>query len=324
MKKFKSILFLIIVITFLTSACGQKSAEKIPKTNENIRIVTSFYPIYLHVINITKNVPGVEVVNMTKPQTGCLHDYQLTPNDLKTLENADIFVINGGGMESFMDKVVSQLSNLNVVNASEGISLLKDEQNHEDYEVHENEEGELRDHDHDNDHEYNPHVWVSITGAIAQVENITNELTKIDKGNETIYRENSQNYISKLQNLSEEMHNVLDNVTYNDIITFHEAFPYFAHEFGLNIVGTIIQEEDTEPTAKQIEQIIKTIKDLDVKAVFVEPQYSSKVADVVAKETNVKIYTLDPIVTGEANPDQEDAYIIKMRENLKILEEALK
>lgn len=324
MKKFKSILFLIIVITFLTSACGQKSAENIPNTNENIRIVTSFYPIYLHVINITKNVPGVEVVNMTKPQTGCLHDYQLTPNDLKTLENADIFVINGGGMESFMDKVVSQLSNLNVVNASEGISLLKEEQNHEDYEIHEHEEGEHHDNDHDHDHEYNPHVWVSITGAIAQVENITNELANIDKGNENIYRENSQSYIYKLQSLSEEMHNVLDNVTYNDIITFHEAFPYFAHEFGLNIVGTIIQEEDTEPTAKQIEQIIKTIKDLDVKAVFVEPQYSSKVADVVAKETNVKIYTLDPIVTGEANPDQEDAYIIKMRENLKILEEALK
>ena len=90
------------------------------------RIVTSFYLMYIATINITQGIDGVEVTNMTKPQTGCLHDYQLATGDLKTLEKADAFVINGAGMEAFLDKVVNQQKALKIIDASKDIPLLKD------------------------------------------------------------------------------------------------------------------------------------------------------------------------------------------------------
>ena len=104
MKKFLSLA--LIILTFALVGCG---GEK--KSDDKLKIVTSFYPIYLETMNITRGVSGVEVVNMTPPQTGCLHDYQLTPEDMKLLETADIFVVNGLGMESFLDKVVEARPN---------------------------------------------------------------------------------------------------------------------------------------------------------------------------------------------------------------------
>ena len=113
----KILSLLLLVLSVALVGCGgtDKPAEK--KTAEPFRIVTSFYPMYVATINITDGVDGVEVYNMTKPQTGCLHDYQLMTEDMKTLEKADAFVINGAGMEDFMDKVTEQQKKLKVIDA---------------------------------------------------------------------------------------------------------------------------------------------------------------------------------------------------------------
>jgi len=115
----KILSLLMLVLSLALVGCGgtdkaaEKPADKQPA--QPFRIVTSFYPMYVATINITQGVDGVEVHNMTKPQTGCLHDYQLMTEDMKTLENADAFVINGAGMEDFMDKVTEQQNNVNGV-----------------------------------------------------------------------------------------------------------------------------------------------------------------------------------------------------------------
>ena len=120
------------------------------------------------------------------------------------------------------------------------------------------------------------------------------------------------------------MHAELDNLPNRDIITFHEAFPYFAEEFNLNIAGVIEIEPDSEPSAKDVEEIIQIIKDKNITSLFTEPQYSSKIANTIANETGTTVYELDPIVTGDATPDAYDDYINKMKENLNVLKEALK
>lgn len=323
--KISKLLTLILSISILFIGCTDTTTEN-NNSNEGLNIVTSFYPIYISTLNVIKDVPNVNLINLTKAQTGCLHDYQLTPSDLKTLEKADIFVVNGAGMESFLDKVISQYENINIVNASEGISLLESDHDHdagddehEDYDDDLHIEGE-----EDHDHEHNPHVWVSISKNIQQVKNISAQLSKLDPEHAAQYESNANEYISKLEALSTEMHTVLDNVEKHDIITFHEAFPYFAEEFGLNIVGVLEVEPDSEPSAKELEEIMNKVKEYNINALFVEPQYSSKAADVVANETGAKIYTLDPIVTGEATPLAKDDYINKMKENLEVLKEALK
>lgn len=302
-------LSIIMLSSYMMTGCATTSINDIDK--ENLTIVTSFYPIYLHTINIVKDIPGVEVINMTKPQTGCLHDYQLAPDDIKTLGGADIFVISGGGMENFMDKVLSQLDQMPIIDASENIELIE-----EDHPGHEEDDG--------HDHAFNPHVWVSVSGAIEQVQQIANELGVLDSSNKASYEKNANDYIVKLESLKQEMHEGLKDITNKNIVTFHEAFPYFAKEFELNIVGTIVTEPGDEPSAKELSAVIESIKEHHVKAVFTEPQFTSKAASLISKEAGVALYTLDPVVTGETNQDSADDYINKMRENLKILEEALR
>lgn len=294
-----ALLSVFLLTVFAFGGCT-RSGEPGKQAKDDFTIVTSFYPMYISTINITKGIQGVSVINMTKPQTGCLHDYQLTPQDLKTLEAADAFVINGAGMESFIDKVISQQKNLQVIEASKGIELIKDE----------NGEG-------------NPHVWVAVSNAIIQIKNISKELERIDPKNASKYNDNANEYIKKLEALKQEMHTSLSGIKTRDIITFHEAFPYFAKEFSLNIVAVVEREPGTSPSPKELEDTVKIIKDSNIKALFAEPQYSAKVADTIAQETGAKVYALDPAVTGDAKPDAYDAYIDIMKHNLSVLEEAL-
>ena len=295
----KILSLLLLVLSVALVGCGgtDKPAEK--KTAEPFRIVTSFYPMYVATINITDGVDGVEVYNMTKPQTGCLHDYQLMTEDMKTLEKADAFVINGAGMEDFMDKVTEQQKKLKVIDASRGIALIHDE------------EGD------------NPHVWLSVTDAITQVRNIADQLKEADPTHAAAYEKNAAAYIEKLTSLKSEMHAALDTVPHKDIVTFHEAFPYFAKEFNLNIIGVVEREPGTEPTPTELQETIEQVNALPTKVLFTEPQYSPAAAETIARETGAKIYTLDPVVTGEATPAAKNAYIDTMKKNMQVLKEAL-
>lgn len=301
-KTFKYLVTGMLLMLFITGCGQQKTAAPsgAAEQTKKLTIVTSFYPMYIEVLNITKDVPGVEVINMTEPQTGCLHDYQLKPDDLKTLEKARVFVINGAGMEQFMDKIIKHQPNLKVIEASKGISLLKDEAGEE-----------------------NPHVWVSISNAISQTQNIARELAALDPGNADKYKSNAAKYNEKLSNLQAKMHQALDSLPHKEIITFHEAFPYFAQEFNLKIAAVIEREPGSEPTPKEMEETIDKIKTAGIKALFAEPQYPVKAAEAIARETGAKVYTLNPAVTGEARPEAIDDYIKIMEQNLNVLKEAL-
>lgn len=291
MKKFLSCA-LLLILTLMFTACGDD------KKSDKLKIVTSFYPIYIETLNIAGNISGVEVVNLTPPQTGCLHNYQLTTEDMKTLETADIFIVNGVGMESFLDKVVEARKDLKIIDASktEEIYLIK--------------EGE----------EFNPHVWMSVTYSMAQVREINRKLCELDPAHAESYKINTLEYLESLSDLRDAMHFALDNLPNKDIITFHEAFPYFAAEFKLNIAGVIEREPGTEPTPQELTETIEKINSMPVKVIFTEPQYSPKAAETISRETGAQIFTLDPVVTGDNSPND---YINKMMTNMTTLVKAL-
>lgn len=295
-SKVITLLSILVIAAFFVGGCAVNNNNISDK--QKTTIVTSFYPIYIFTKNVAMNIEDVNIVNMTEPQTGCLHDYQLIPADLKILDKADAFVINGAGMESFMGKVIEQRPDLKIVEAAKGMELIKDENGEE-----------------------NPHVWVAISGAIQEVENIAEGLSEFDPKNEEGYRKNAQEYIKRLQAQSDKMHNELDKFKNKDIVTFHEAFPYFAKEFGLNIVSVVEREPGTEPSAGELADLIDTIKSTNVKTLFAEPQYSQKAAESIAKQTGAKVYLLDPVVTGEKDASA-DSYIKTMDQNLKVLVEA--
>ena len=296
MKKLFHYTLLITLCTLLFSGCGTDK-----KDDGTLKIVTSFYPMYLDAMNITRGIDGVEVVNLTPPQTGCLHDYQLTPEDMKTLETADIFIVNGLGMESFLDKVTEARPDLKIINASDTPEIVPIME----------------------DGVPNPHVWMSITYSIKQVKNILAQLCELDPERADNYKRHALDYVDELTTLRDEMQLSLTMMQNKDIVTFHEAFPYFAKEFGFNIIAVIEREPGTEPTPQELAETIDKINALPVKVIFVEPQYSPKAAETIANETGAQIFTLDPIVTGEAKPENLLDYVNRMLTNLMTLAKAL-
>ena len=292
-----TILFSLLLCPLsLIAGCGSDKED-----DGNLKIVTSFYPIYLDVINITRGVSGVEVVNLTPPQAGCLHDYQLTPEDMKTLETADIFVVNGLGMESFLDKVTEARPDLKIINASDSPEIVPIME----------------------DGVPNPHVWTSLTYSIQQVKNILRQLSEIDPERAEKYRMHALDYVDELTTLRDEMHISLTMLPNKDIVTFHEAFAYFASEFNLNVVAVIESEPGTEPTPQELAETIEKINSLPVKVIFTEPQYSPKAAETIARETGAQIFELDPVVTGEAKPENLLDYVDRMLANTITLAKAL-
>jgi zinc transport system substrate-binding protein len=299
----KTITILLISVVLFSGCTSEKnsnaSSGAASSDEEMMTIAASFYPMYIFTLNVAKDIPNVKVINLTKAATGGLHDYSITTNDMKTLDSAQVFVTNGADMESFMDKVTEQMPSLKVIESSKGIGLIK-------------REGDGGD---------NPHVWVSISNAITQVKNIGEQLATLDPNNAEKYKVNTEIYIKKLEVQREKMHKSLDTIVNRDLVTFHDAFPYFAKEFNFNIVGVIEREPGSAPSARELRETVEQVKKLKVKALFAEPQYPAKSAETIATETGIKVYTLDPVVTG---PMDADAYINIMDSNLKILEEALK
>ena len=306
MKQILSALLCAAVCLTGFSGCGTLAKE-----SSRLKLLASFYPIAIMALNIIDGVEGVAVESMAQQQTGCLHDFQMTTADMKKAETADAFLINGAGMEVFLDKISDQLPELPVIDSSTGIPLIASGEDHH----HDGGEG----HDHDQE-AYNPHLWVSITNCMEQVRNLSEGIIALDPEHEAEYRENTETYLEKLSALRDKMHSALDHVKNKDIITFHEAFPYFAEEFGLHIAAVINREPDSQPSAKELADTIRLVRETDVKALFVEPLYPETSADIIAAETSAQVYVLDPAVSGEWD---KNAYLTAMESNLQVLEQAL-
>lgn len=283
-------------------AVQQQNALKaiVRKNGEKLRILTSFFPMYVMTLNVTKGVPDVTVTNLTAPQTGCLHDYSLTVEDMKKLAGADVFIANGGGMENFLSKAVETNKRLAVITASAGIPLIR--------------EGA----------EINPHVWLRIASAREEVARIAGSLAALDPSNADAYGRNAREYDGRLAELQQYARDKLKELKSRDIVTFHEAFPYFAQEQRLNIVRTIQREPGTESTPKDLKDTIALVKKLPVKVLCVEPQYPAGAAETIARETGATIVVLDPCVTGEAGPEAENFYLETMKKNIDTLYSVLK
>lgn len=279
----------------LAQLCFFSCAKKSDRAVGALKITATFYPIYVMCLNIADGIDGVELSVLAPQGAGCLHDFQMTSRDMAAISSCDILVANGAGLESFIGKAI-ELKGEAVVVASDGFPLLDE----------------------------NPHVWVSVDGARHETMRIAQGLSRLDKTRASRYMENAERYDARLSSLLSEMRGQLREFKGRSIVTFHEAFPYFADEFSLNIVSVIEREPGTAPSARELSQTIEKINALraqgEVPALFAEPQYSSSSARVIAAETGLDVGVLDPCVEGEMS---KDAYIDAQRKNAAALARAL-
>lgn len=296
MKKF---LFVIAVMlsSVLMAACGEaKNTE-----DSEINVTASFYPIYILAENVIGNTEGINLQNMAQPQTGCLHDYQLSTGDMKKLDTTDIFLINGGGMESFLDNALELFPQLNIVDTSKGtVSLENDGHDHE-------EEGED---EHSHNHEENSHFWILPQNAAVQAENICEALSEVcpDKADE--FRENTDSFIESLNDIETFDGNGMK------VCIFNEAFAYLHLSYGLDVRLCVEMDENQTPSAKEMAEIITTVKEENISLLIAADDASKAIADTVARETDAKVVVLDPVLTGDFSPE---SYAEALNENARIL-----
>ena len=293
-NKYVFVLVLLVAITLvsclLTNAYVSKSGSK--TEHHALTVVTSFYPMYIAACNVIGDAEGIELQNLSEPQTGCLHDFQLTPEDMKLLSGADVFIINGGGIESFMKDVAKSYPDLKIIEASEGIGLLED------------------------DGEENAHAWMSVATYEQQVANIATGLAVADTKNAALYKENADGYCAKLDKLKARQQAVAKKAEGKSVILFHEAYDYVAEDYGLNVSYVLDLDEERQVSAGEVADVLSAIRDDHVNYILAEERYGKSMGDTVENETDAKVIYLDALNRGDYDAD---SYIKGMSANIDLL-----
>ena len=291
---------------------------------DTLQVVTSFYPIYIAAENVIDENPNVTLQNLSEPQTGCMHDYQLTPQDMILLSKADVFIVNGGGIESFLTEVAEQYPNLTIIKATEGLELLKEEENSQE-EPHLHEEGEEHDHEEVHNHEAgqahgeeNAHAWMNTRLYAGMIENIAKGLTQVDSGNKELYQKNAARYGEKIQKLTDQITELKGEFSGKDVILFHEAYEYVAQQYGMNAVYCLDLDEERQVSAGEVARVMKEIKDNQVSVILAEELYGKDMGDTVEREGACRVYYLDSLVRGAYN---KDSYLNAMQKNIDLMRE---
>lgn len=321
-----------------TGAAGEMSdasdsAKNTDEADDMLTVVTSFYPMYIATLNIVDGVKGVRLENLSEPQTGCLHDFQLTPEDMKLLSTADVFVINGGGIESFMSDVAKAYPKLDVVEACEDVALLSDDESDSDHD-HDHDADAESDSDHDHDHEAdtesdsahdhdhgdeNAHAWMSVPRYRTMVKTIASHLAQKDEAHAEEYYANAEKYDAKLAKLEKEQDSLKSLTDGQNIVIFHEAYAYVADDFSMNACYLLDLDEERSVSAGEIKQVISAIKDDGVSVILAEELYGKSIGDTVSRETDVHVVYIDPLNRGEYD---KDSYLDGMEQNIELIKDA--
>lgn len=313
-----SILLFVTVISSLEIYLVGREQEK--KVEDKITIVTSFYPMYIATLNVVDGIEGVEVINLTENQTGCLHDYQITTNDMKKLEKADIFIMNGGGMEEFVVDILSTYPNIFIIDTSKGAVFLEGYTHEHEIaesitEVH---EAGVKESETQKEHVYNAHIWLQPDNYMIQIENIANGLSSYNEAYQSIYKKNTKQYLSKIENIKEKLKTELSYLEGKKAVSFHDAFAYLADYIGIEVMHSVDLDGEAGLSAGELAEVVDEVKSEGVSLLFTEAQYSDAIAEGVAKETDAAVYIMDSLVTGEL---KKDAYLEGMEKNIQVLKQ---
>lgn len=314
---------ILFVGSVLTMAYVRAEQKKEQAKDEDLLVVTSFYPMYVAAENVIGDVEGVTLENLSEPQTGCLHDYQLTAADMKLLSKADVFIVNGGGIESFLSDVAESYPDLKIVQACDGIDLLESAEgtgeSHND--LSSNEDADHDDHDH-SEHSHgdeNAHVWMDLADYQIQVQNICNGLSEADSAHAEQYAKNAQTYQGKVQELQQEAAELASQIASQPVVIFHEAYEYIVQEYGLQLAGEMNLDEERQVSAGEVADILHSIEDNHVSVVLAEELYGTDMGEMVTKQSGVKVVYLDTLTRGDYSAD---SYLEGMRSNIEQLKEA--
>lgn len=303
----KTILSLLLSGLLLLSGCG--AGRSAGADTAEFQAAATTYPVYLLAQAVTDGVEGVSVSLVIDQEVSCLHNYTLTMQDMRAVEQADVLLINGMGLEDFLDDV---LEGRTLIDCSQGITPREPE-----------EADDGHDHDHglesDHSHEVDPHIWMDPRNAGVMAQNIAEGLAELDPDHAEAYRSNAEEAVQELTNFREEMLEKLDGGHY-DLITFHDGFGYFADSFGMHLLAAVEEEEGSEASAKTIVEITHLVEEDHLPAVFTEVNGSDATAQAICRECGIESYPLSMCMSGDGGG--LEAYEAVIRQNIETIMEA--
>lgn len=310
MKKAVAAIIIFLMFSMILTGCSGVSGTGEDKGR--LKIYTSFYPMYF----LASEIAGdkAEVISMV-PAGAEPHDWEPTPKLVIELNKADMLVYNGAGMETWIDNILPNINEkrTRIVDASEGIELLEPQ---EDEEEHETERHEHSDHD--------PHIWVSPIRIMQQAQIIYEALLETDPENAGYYGKNKQELDEKLTQLGKDINDASKSFRSNVIVVSHEAFGYFANDYGFKQVAIKGVNPQEEPSPSKMAELVRECREHNVKYIFFEQLASPKLSETLAKEVGAGTLVLnDAAGLSEEDIKAGKNYITVMYENLENLKKAL-
>ncbi len=295
-------LALLTLLSFAVSACTSPEAG-VP--GQKVRVVVTMSILTDMVANVGKD--RVVVENIIPVGAGP-EDYQPTPRDAQAIAAADLVFYNGHGLESWLVDLFRSAAKPGQpqIAVSEGLPAI-------DVGSEEFKEG-------------NPHFWLSAAYGARYVEKIRDGLIQVDPQGAATYRANADSYIKQLLAVNEELKQQAQSLPANQrkMVTNHDAFPYFAQEYGFTIAGTILGNPESNLSPGDLAQLTRIIKQEGVKVIFTESQFNPKITDALADEAGISVVAnLYTDTLGESGSGVT-TYIDMLRYNMRTVVAALK
>jgi zinc transport system substrate-binding protein len=262
------LLVLLLLVPLLSGCVSQK------ETTAQIKVATTIIPLgeFVHAVGGDRVSVTVLVPPGAEP-----HTFEPSPSQIREVADADIYAENGAGLESWMDSILNVNPRMLVVDTSKGVSLTAGTSET-------GSGGRIA---------MDPHIWLSPRDAVFQVRNICDGLTRVDPAGKDYYANNRDNYIIKLKELDAYLNSTFEGSKKKKFVVLHPAWTYFARDYGLTQIA--IDVEEKEPGPRYLTEVVNAALANNITTVFVEPQYNPKMAEVISKEINGKVVSIDDL-----------------------------
>ena len=240
---------------------------------DKINVATTIAPL----AEFVRAVGGDRVaVTVVVPPGAEPHTFEPTPSLMVDMSKADLYVMNGAGLEFWIDRLLQANKDMTVIDSSKSIDLISESED-----------------------EMDPHIWISLKNAAVQVQNVCSGLIQVDPANKDYYSQNRDSYLEQLKALDEELNGSFTASKKKIFVVHHPAWTYFARDYALEQVP--LMENEKEPGPKYLSQVIDLARQNNISTIFIEPEFNPKSAEVIAKEMNASIKTLDPLAGDYLN-----------------------
>ena len=300
----RPILSMLLSVLLLLPGCTQAPSGS--SQEEGLTVLATTYPVYLFARTVAQGVEGVTVERLNTGSVSCLHDYTLSVDDMKKIEGADVIAMNGAGLEDFMDDALAA-SSAAVIDCSQGVALLENADH-----IHEEGDG-----GHDHGH-WDPHYWMDPGNAAVMVRNLQEGFALADPDHGDAYARNGEEAAGQLPSFAGDCTQALEGAEGAALTTFHDGFRYFAQALGLPLLASIEEEEGSEASAMEINEITQLVKEHQLPVIFTEVNGSDATANAISRETGCQVAQLTMLMDGPEEGDLS-TYLEGVRSNVNTI-----